>query len=218
MIQFHRHVTRGLVLIFAAVAVPAANAQKSAGVTKHYICWAANLDAGLHSLDAQKVPDKRFYSNVFTAQSSEQTVIQKAFTRYLQSTFPNDKLGPGRCRLYDSDDAAQGWLNTTRTEDNSNNRKVFDTGWAHGATVNGNYAYCMLLAGDCSQMTTKVFRTMMGQDSLQNEWIQWVQANTQCGSAPNKGCVSFSTKAEADENFNSDEKVNLKVIDWLPSR
>ncbi len=218
MIQFHRHVTLGLVVIFTAVALPAANAQKSAVATKHYICWAANLDAGLHTLDAVKVPDKKFYSDVFTGQSSQQTVIQNAFTRYLSSTYPNDKLSPGRCKLYDTDDAAQGWLNSARTDDNNNHRQIFDTGWANGTKVEGNYAYCMLLAGDCGQMTTKVFRTMMGQDSLQNEWIHWVQANTQCGSAPNKGCISFSTKAEADENFKSDRKDNLKVTDWFPSR
>jgi hypothetical protein len=143
-----------VLLVLATVTFTvSASAQKSSAPAQKYVaCWAANLNAGAHISDDMStaggpsvlVPQKKYYSGIFTATATaaKQAAIQNAFTGYLLHTYPNDNTGPGRCGFYGSEDAAQGWLNTAHTDDNSNNRQIFDTGWVYGAVASGSWVVC----------------------------------------------------------------------------
>ena len=97
---------------------------------KHIVCWSANLNAGVHT-DSGMIPNKKYYSSVFTGQSPQQGAIQNAYTRYLLHAYPDDNTGPGVCGFYDSQGAAQSWLDTAKRDDSANNRQVYDTGWRY---------------------------------------------------------------------------------------
>jgi hypothetical protein len=121
-----------LLFTFAWLGAPSGLALQAtaASSSKYVVCWSANLNAGTHT-DSGMIPDKKYYSSIFEAQPSQQGAVQNAYTRYLLRAYPNDNTGPGVCRFYDTQGAAQAWLDTAKRDDSSNNRQVYDTGWSY---------------------------------------------------------------------------------------
>jgi hypothetical protein len=111
--------------------------------------------------------------------------------------------------------AAQGWLDRARADDTSNNRQIFDTGWTYGSTTSsGIYGFC-IVAGACRTRTRVIRIGAADQGSASNEWENWVQSNTQCGSPLYQRQCNYSlTKAEAENGANGQ---GMKLTDWLPS-
>jgi hypothetical protein len=207
------------------IVLPRANAQQksSAPAQKYVACWAANLNAGFHTDNegVGQIPQKKYYSGIFTATATaaQRATIQNAFSGYLLHTYPNDNTGPGRCGFYGSEGAAQGWLNTAHTDDNSNNRQIFDTGWTYEGKQpkpTCNFYLCQIAVreGHCDGMRSRVFQATSEFDSVEGEWRSWAKARSSCFPSQYNDaiCHVFATGEEA-EHF----PLNQPLADWVPS-
>jgi hypothetical protein len=75
---------------------------------------------------------KWFFSDVFSADSTQRYKIQQKFTRYIADNYPDDNTGPADCLLYNNRETAEK-SHSVKSSQHGVDGAVIDTGWTYAA-------------------------------------------------------------------------------------